>query len=86
MLKKLGWVEETSEEEMAAIQDYYPPVPPRSYYRLTKKGKDASNIEWSNPKLILYLEFALEYHREKRSEHHYSKKAPTKSRRMAGHL
>jgi hypothetical protein len=86
MLKQLAWVEPTGEEEMAAIQDYYPPAPSRRYYRLTRKGREASDIEWSNPKLILYPEFDLGYHREKRREHHYSKKAPTKSRRVVRSL
>jgi hypothetical protein len=53
----------------------------RRYYRLTRRGKEPADAEWSNPKLILYPEFTLEYHREKRREHSYSKKAPTKSRK-----
>jgi DNA-binding PadR family transcriptional regulator len=81
MLKQLAWVEFTGKEEPAAIQKYYDPAPPRRYYRLSKKGRKAADAQWSNPKLTLYPEFSLEYHREKRKEHSYSKKAPTKSRK-----
>jgi len=80
-LKQLGWVEFTGEEEPAAIQDYYQPAPPRRYYRLTLKGVEAPDYQWSNPQLTLYPERGLEYFREKRKEHRYSRKAPTRSRR-----
>lgn len=83
MLKKLGWVEETGKEEKSTPQDYYEGFEPRRYYRLTKEGIAAPDYEWSNPHLTLYPEFSLEYFREKRKEHHYSRKAPTKSRRAA---
>ncbi len=83
MLKKLGWVEETGKEEKSTPQDYYEGFEPRRYYRLTKEGKEAPDYEWSNPHLTLYPQFNLEYFREKRKEHHYSRKAPTKSRRAA---
>jgi hypothetical protein len=81
MLKKLEWVEFTGKEEKSTPQDYYEGFQPRIYYRLTKKGIGAPDYQWSNPHLILYPEYSLEYFREKRKEHHYSKKAPTKSRR-----
>lgn len=83
MLKKLGWLEETGEEERSAPQDYYEGFQPRVYYRLTTKGIKAPDYEWSNPKLVLYPQFSLEYHREKRKEHHYSKRVPGKSHRAA---
>lgn len=80
MLKRLGWLEEVTEEP-SGPQEYDPHFQPRRYYRLTKKGIDAPDAEWSNPKLILYPKFDLEYHREKRKQHHYSKRVPTKSHR-----
>ncbi|MCX6008942.1 MAG: hypothetical protein NTW48_02690, partial [Chloroflexi bacterium] len=42
VLKRLGWVETTEETQPSAIQDNYPPAPSRTYYRLTKKGVEAS--------------------------------------------
>jgi hypothetical protein len=80
-LKQLGWVEFTGKEETASMQDYCPEAPPRRYYRLTKKGKNAPDYEWSNPQLILYPERPLEYFREKRRLRKYTRKAPTRSRR-----
>ena len=56
VLKRLGWVEVTSETEPSAIQDNYPPAPERTYYRLTKKGIEASDEFWSNPLFTLYPE------------------------------
>jgi hypothetical protein len=81
LLKQLGWVEPTGEEEAAAIQDYYPEAPPRRYYRLTRKGIKASKREWSNPQLTLYPERGLEYYRNKRKQRRYSRKKPTRRRR-----
>ena len=80
-LKQLGWVEFTGEEEKSSIQENCPDAPPRRYYRLTQKGLEALDYEWSNPQLTLYPERGLEYFREKRKNHRYSRKAPTKSRR-----
>ena len=80
MLKKLGWVEGTGKEERSSPQDYYEGFQSRVYYRLTEKGTRAPDYEWSNPKLVLYPQFSLEYHRARRREHHYSRRAPTKSR------
>lgn len=81
MLKKLGWVEITGREEASTPQDYYEGFEPRRYYRLTRKGREAPDHEWSNPHRTLYPMFGLEYYREKRREHQYVKRAPTKSRR-----
>jgi len=82
MLRRLGWVEEVTEEP-SGPEEYDPKFQPRRYYRLTKKGISAPDYEWSNPKLILYPQFSLEYHREKRKQHHYSRRVPTKSHRPA---
>ena len=77
-LKQLEWVEFTGKEEMAAIQEYYPDAPPRRYYRLTKKGIEAPDYEWSRPQLTLYPMIngvpAEEYFTEKRKQYHYYKK------------
>jgi len=80
-LKQLGWVEFTGKEEKSSIQEHYPDAPPRKYYRLTLKGVEAPDYQWSNPQITLYPERGLEYFREKRRNHRYSRKAPTKSRR-----
>ena len=61
-LKRLGWVEETGQTEPSAIQDDYPPAPPRVYYRLTDVGWKASLVEVSDPIMTLYR-----YSREQRS-------------------
>jgi hypothetical protein len=53
-LKRLGWVEETGKTEPSAIQDDYPPAPPRVYYRLTETGQKASMAEVSDPLMTLY--------------------------------
>jgi len=65
----------------SSIQENYPNAPPRKYYRLTSKGIEAPDYQWSNPQLTLYPERGLEYFREKRKNHRYSRKVPTKSRR-----
>ena len=80
-IQRLGWVEATGLEEPSSLQDNYPDAPPRKYYRLTQKGLEAPDYEWSNPQLTLYPERGLEYFREKRKNHKYSRIAPTKSRR-----
>ena len=54
MLKRLSWVEATSETEPSAIQDNYPPAPERVYYRLTREGIAAGEELWSNPLFTLY--------------------------------
>ena len=81
-LKQLEWVVFTGREELSSLQEYYPDAPPRKYYRLTPKGLGAPDYEWSNPQLTLYPERGLEYFREKRKNHKYSRIAPTKSRRI----
>ncbi len=82
-LKQLAWVERTGKEEQSSLQAVmpdYPQAPPRRYYRLTKKGREAPDHEWSNPQLTLYPERGLEYFREKRRERKYIRKSPTKLR------
>jgi hypothetical protein len=81
MLKKLAWVELTGEEEISTPQDYYEGFAPRRFYRLTRKGREAPDHEWSNPHRTLYPQFDEAYFREKRAAHTYVKKAPTRSRR-----
>lgn len=56
VLKRLGWVETTEETQPSAIQDNYPPAPSRTYFRLTKKGIEAGEENWSNPLFTLYPE------------------------------
>ena len=55
-LQRLGWVEFTGKEEPSAFQDHYLPGPPRKYFRLTKGGKDASDVAWADPLFALYGE------------------------------
>ena len=61
LLKRLAWVEETGETESSALQGNYPAGPARKYYRLTRKGKGATLVEWSNPLFTLYPEIAERY-------------------------
>jgi len=56
MLKRLGWVEATSETEASAIQENYSKAPNRAYYRLTQAGREADESLWSNPQFALYPE------------------------------
>ena len=82
-LKQLRWVEFTGTEEKSSVQENMPDylqAPPRKYYRLTRKGIDAQDYEWSNPQLTLYPQRPLEYFRQKRRERRYARKAPTKRR------
>lgn len=82
-LKQLGWVEPTGREETSAVQENmpdYPAAPPQRYYRLTQKGINAPDYEWSRPQLALYPQFPLEYFREKRKERRYINKQHTKRR------
>lgn len=66
-LKMLGWVEPTGEEEKSAMggmpgahiektgKGALVEVPqPRRFYRLTAKGRAASDIEWQDPLQTLY--------------------------------
>lgn len=82
-LKQLGWVEPTGREEISAVQENmpdYPAAPPQRYYRLTQKGINAPDYEWSRPQLALYPQFPLEYFREKRKERRYVNIQHTKRR------
>jgi len=79
-LKQLGWVEFTGREEAASIQEYYPDAPSRRYYRLTPKGIEAPDQQWSNPQLTLYPERGLEYYRAKRKQQHYFSQASHRRR------
>jgi len=82
-LKQLGWVETTGHEEKSAVQEVmpdYPEAPPKIYYRLTEKGIEAPDFQWSNPQLTLYPERGLDYFREKRRQRKYIQKRPTKRR------
>ena len=54
MLTRLGWVEPTGKEEMSAFQEKYREAEPRRYFRLTDRGRVASDVEWSNPLRTLY--------------------------------
>jgi len=54
VLRRLGWVELTGEEEPSAFQSNYPPGQPRKYYRLTQAGREAGDAAWSNPHSALY--------------------------------
>jgi hypothetical protein len=56
VLKRLKWVEATSESESSSIQDNYPDAPDRTYYRLTQSGREAGKDLWSNPQYALYPE------------------------------
>jgi len=56
ILKRLMWVEATSESENSSIQDNYPEAPGRTYYRLTAAGREASEESWANPQYTLYPE------------------------------
>ncbi len=66
-LKRLNWVELTGRTEPSTIQEYYPDAPPRVYYRLTRKGWDATPAEISDPVMTLYG-----YSREQRSAKRHS--------------
>jgi hypothetical protein len=61
VLKRLGWVDATSETEPSSIQDNYPPAPQRVYYHLTQKGIEAGEELWSNPLFTLYPEIGLSH-------------------------
>ncbi len=61
VLKRLGWVELTSETEPSVIQDNYSEAPARTYYHLTKKGVEADNDLLSNPLFTLYPEIGASH-------------------------
>ena len=54
VLKRLRWVETTGETEASGIQGNYTNAPGRIYFRLTQKGKEATEELWSNPLFTLY--------------------------------
>ena len=56
VLKRLHWVQLTSESEVSSIQDNYPDAPDRAYYRLTQAGKEDGEDLWLNPQYALYPE------------------------------
>lgn len=51
---RLGWVEETGQEDPSAFQDHYPEGKPRIYFRLTPKGKSVPDDQWDDPRKTLY--------------------------------
>jgi hypothetical protein len=53
-LQRLAWVEPTGKKTLSKFQDHYPPGQPRKYFRLTKKGREASDVEWADPRRALY--------------------------------
>jgi hypothetical protein len=53
-IQKLNWVEAAGKEEPSEFQDHYPEGQPRKYFRLTKKGREASDADWANPHRALY--------------------------------
>lgn len=64
MLTRLEWVEPTGKEEISAFQEQYPDAEPRRYFRLTDRGRAASDIDWFNPLRTLYG-YSFEETREK---------------------
>ncbi|MDP2729830.1 MAG: hypothetical protein Q8O55_05055 [Dehalococcoidales bacterium] len=61
-LKQLGWIEPTGREEESYIQSLaYADAPPRRYYRLSTKGKEATEWEWYRPQLTLYPNLTPQY-------------------------
>ena len=74
-LQRLGWVEFTGKEEPSEFQEHHPPGPPRKYFRLTTKGKAASDAEWANPLFALYGDrWSREHLQEIRKKHKYTTK------------
>ena len=68
-LKQLGFVEPTGKLEESYIQGItYPDAPPCRYYRLSAKGKAATEHEWYRPQLTLYPEFTPQYFAQKNTE------------------
>lgn len=64
ILMQLGWVEPTHREEKSAIQEQYPEAEPKRYFRLTGRGRAASDLDWFNPLRTLYG-YSFEETREK---------------------
>jgi hypothetical protein len=53
-IQKLDWVEPSGVVEPSAFQANYPQGKPRIYFRLTQKGKSASDEQWADPRKALY--------------------------------
>jgi len=53
-VQKLGWVERSGVVEQSAFQEHYSEGKPRIYFRLTQKGKSASDEQWADPHKALY--------------------------------
>ena len=53
-IQKLAWVEPSGVIEPSAFQEHYSGGKPRIYFRLTSKGKSASDEQWSDPRKALY--------------------------------
>ncbi len=78
LLKQLEWVEFTGKEMRSGPQDSmrdHPAASPRRFYRLSRKGIEASDDDWSNPQRVLYPKIGgvpiKEYLGEKRKERKY---------------
>ncbi len=54
MLQHLEWVEPSGKVEPSEFQQNYPLGKPRIFFRLTPKGKTASDYLWANPRKALY--------------------------------
>jgi len=54
LLTQLGWVEPTGKEEISAFQERYAAAQPRRYFRLTDRGRSASDGDWSDPLRTIY--------------------------------
>ena len=67
MLTQLEWVEPTGKEETSAFQEQYPDAEPRRYFRLTDRGRAASDVDWFNPLRTLYG-YSFEETREKNQQ------------------
>ena len=81
MLTQLGWVERSGREETSAFQEKYPEAEPRRYFRLTDRGRAASDIDWSNPLRTLYG-YSFEESRERNRQS--KKKGKEKLGNLAG--
>ena len=64
-IQSLGWVKATGKEEPSELQQAFPSAPPRRYFRLTPKGRHASDSEWARPFLTRYPELAAREKEEK---------------------
>ena len=82
LLKRLGWVEPTGNEEPSVAQEMMALEPeeerratgqPRIYYRITSAGQQANQEVVSNPLMALYPQFSPDYFARKRAQHRYVK-------------